>query len=52
MSAAFPNINEDTKEARPNRALIRPISKKEAPREAANIGTNTLDIVCEVFVRS
>ena len=52
ISAAFPNMKEDRKDAAAKAAVIIPTSKNEAPRDLANMGMKIIDIVCEELARS
>ena len=52
ISAAFPNMNEEKKEAAAKKALMRPTSKYEAPRDLAKTGIKMPDIIREEFARN
>jgi len=52
ISAAFPNMNEEKKEAAAKKALMRPTSKYEAPRDLAKTGIKIPDIIREQFARN
>jgi hypothetical protein len=52
ISAAFPNIKDETNDARLKLAVIKPTSKNDAPRDMANIGMKILDITWEALARN
>jgi chromatin segregation and condensation protein Rec8/ScpA/Scc1 (kleisin family) len=52
ISAALPKKKDEIKEAEPKKALMRPTSKYEAPREVAKTGINIPDITREAFERN